>query len=551
MPTHVDVRLVPAAVTAWIITAISLNVTRWWSQTLLALFLTGLVLHLLATGSRRIRPDLGTVGEKPQPRVRSEFGYLSDLRAVVTRFGSHILIICLVSTVCLGSALVQGREVVERSNPASGKMQSAAVALTLKITSEPKRDSEKRRWSALAEVQESWDGPRTIRVFARGDAQPPWQSTVRASGKTTDPFGGVLGFSASSVSVTQPSPWWVGWSHKVRAALVAACEGLSEQGRGLVPGISIGDTSALDPDLEQAMTRSGLTHLTAVSGSHFAILGALAWSILGLMKVPVRARAITMGLIFMTLVVLVRPEPSVIRAAVMAGIGLLGVLLNRRSSAIPTLAASILALVLIQPELSISLGFTLSVVATAGIVLLSPRIESRLGFLPAPIRMPVAVAVAAQLPCAPVIVLVDPHVAVWAIPANVIAGLAVAPATVLGALTTLLAVPLPDVAVSVAHAASVATWWIAKAATVCAGLPGAQIPWLSGLGGVLALTAVSVAGYAGWHFAPDARWLVRRTLRDWKRNRCAGRNPAKRAGDTELSLPSGSTQLRVRGKVRR
>ena len=57
----------------------------------------------------------------------------------------------------------------------------------------------------------------------------------------------------------------------------AATDGLPADARGLLPGLVLGDTSRTLPDLDEAMLATGMTHLSAVSGSNVAIVLAAAW----------------------------------------------------------------------------------------------------------------------------------------------------------------------------------------------------------------------------------------------------------------------------------
>ena len=88
----------------------------------------------------------------------------------------------------------------------------------------------------------------------------------------------------------------------------------------VMPGLVVGDTSAQTPELEQAMRDSGLAHLTAVSGGNVAVVIALVVVVgraAGLRRG--RTRLVVVGLAVAAYVVIARPEPSVVRAAAMAG----------------------------------------------------------------------------------------------------------------------------------------------------------------------------------------------------------------------------------------
>ena len=290
----------------------------------------------------------------------------------------------------------------------------------------------------------------------------------------------------------------------IRDELLVVTEDLSPQGRGLVPGVAIGDTSRIEPDLDQALLTTSLTHVTAVSGGHFAIIVATITALCAMARAPRLVRALATAVVMSGFVTLVHPEPSVLRAAAMGAVGLVAIVLGRPSRALPALGATVIVLLVADPWLARSYGFALSTAATAGLVLgtqpIARRLEPWLGKVGA---FALAVPVAAQLGCAPIIVLLDPSVALYSVPANLVAAPALAPATILGVLAALLAPLWPVGAFAVGWLASCATWWIATVAELFASLPGARLPWLPGTTGAVLLAVITVLALL---FA--ARWRL-------------------------------------------
>lgn len=281
---------------------------------------------------------------------------------------------------------------------------------------------------------------------------------------------------------------------EVRVALRSVTEPLAPDPRGLVPGIAVGDTSGMPADLTAAMKVAGLTHITAVSGAHFAIIGAAVLVLTGVVGLPRRVRIAVVATAMGGFVVLVHAEPSVLRAAVMGALGIAGMLLGRPARALSALGATVIVLVVADPWLARSFGFALSVLATAGIVLLTGPIARGPGRrLPREVAHAIAVPLAAQLVCAPVIVLLSPTLATYAVPANLAAAPALVPATVAGALAALVAPWWEPGGVVLAQVAGWAAWWIAEVARHSAALPGSQLPWLGGPGGAGLLAAVTIA----------------------------------------------------------
>ncbi|MEU4362955.1 ComEC/Rec2 family competence protein [Promicromonospora sp. NPDC023987] len=293
-----------------------------------------------------------------------------------------------------------------------------------------------------------------------------------------------------------------------RTALLDVTDPLPAQARGLVPGAAIGDTTRLPEDLAEEMRATGLTHITAVSGGHFAVVVAVLTLLCSLARLPRPARVALVALASLTFVALVRPEPAVLRAAVMAAFALTGVAIGRPAQSVPALAASVVGLLVVDPWLARSFGFVLSAAATAGLVLLAAPLAARLApWTGDAAAFALAVPLAAQAACGPVLVLLDPTVSTVSVLANLLAAPALVPATVLGLVTTILAPGLPTLAGLVAWAASAATWWIAGVAHWCAALPGALVPWPGGPQGALLLGALTaVVLWAVLRRAPRRGW---------------------------------------------
>ncbi|MBZ2195197.1 ComEC/Rec2 family competence protein [Occultella gossypii] len=323
----------------------------------------------------------------------------------------------------------------------------------------------------------------------------PVGGRIRAEARlaATDPgdSAALLVIADGAVETERGPPWWQARVGDLRAGLVTASAGLAPQARGLVPGITVGDVRALPATLEEDLRTVALTHVTAVSGAHVAIiLGAV---MLAVWWAPPWLRVGVGAATLLAFVALVYPSGSVLRAATMGSVMLLGLALRRPRAALPALWVAILALLVADPWISRSYGFVLSAVATAGLLLGAGPIAGVLGrYLPRPLALGVAVPLAAQAACAPIIVLLQPGVAMYAVPANLLAAPAVPPATVLGVLATLIAPVSPDLAAVLASWAGWCTAWIAAVATSTAALPLATVPWPGGVGGALLLAVLTV-----------------------------------------------------------
>jgi competence protein ComEC len=296
-------------------------------------------------------------------------------------------------------------------------------------------------------------------------------------------------------TVTEGPSWLQRVAADLRGGLRRAVAPLPPDERGLLPGLVVGDVSRVPPDLSDDFRTVGLTHLVAVSGTNVAVVLGAVLLLCVRMGVPLRLRPPLALLALCGFVVLVRPSPSVLRAAVMGGIGLLALTTGRRRSTMPALSAAVIVLVLVSPDLAVSAGFALSVLATGGLVVLAPGWRDRLATrLPGGLAEAVAIPAAAQLACGPVIVAVSGQLGLLSVPANLLAVPAVAPATILGLGAALAAPVSAPLATGLAWAAWLPTTWLVRVSRYGAAMPGAALPWKSGTTGALLLIALTLAG---------------------------------------------------------
>ena len=293
----------------------------------------------------------------------------------------------------------------------------------------------------------------------------------------------------------------------LRRALVAATAGLPAPGAGLVPGLAVGDTSAVSAELDAAMKSSSLSHLTAVSGANCALVVGLAFGAAAMAGASRRVRVLVGMAALGGFVLLVTPEPSVVRAAVMAGVAMLGVLLGRTGVGMAVLSLAVAVLLIADPWLAPSLGFALSTVATASLLLFARPLAAGLErWMPRALALALSVPLSAQLACGPLLVLIAPSVPVYGVLANLLAGPVAPVATLLG-LAACVSAPLPWLQSGLTAIAWVPATWVAGTATTFSALPGEQLPWAEGWLGAAALLATGLA--IGVLIAVDgarARW---------------------------------------------
>src|SRR5690625_5945894 len=95
---------------------------------------------------------------------------------------------------------------------------------------------------------------------------------------------------------------------------------------------------------------------------------------------------------------------------------------GRRSRSISALAVAVIFLLFFDPWLSRNIAFCLSLLSTAAIVLSAGPVGQWLErWLPKPLALGLAVSASAQIACIPVLLLIDPRLTMYSLPANVIA----------------------------------------------------------------------------------------------------------------------------------
>ncbi|WP_055475494.1 ComEC/Rec2 family competence protein [Gordonia sp. HS-NH1] len=262
-----------------------------------------------------------------------------------------------------------------------------------------------------------------------------------------------------------------------------AARGLDADAAGLLPGLVLGDESSLDDGLRDDFRDAGLSHLTAVSGSNFAIVCGAALLVVRSVGVPPRAAAIVGLVVIVGFVVLVRPSPSVLRAALMGAVGVLALFASRRAQAVPALGAAVVGGLLWWPELALQPGFALSVAATGAIVVWAPRLRDRLREWRCPpgVAEVIAMAVTAQVVTAPIVVVVTGTFSVVGIVANLLVAPVVAVISVIGTLAALIgAIGPPDgpgalVGELLVRALAPELWWMVACARTLGGVSWASV----------------------------------------------------------------------------
>ncbi|GGX00807.1 ComEC/Rec2 family competence protein [Streptomyces chryseus] len=528
-----DLRLVPPALAAWAAAALAVGATGRWAAGF-AVVCVGMAAGLLAMRASR-RGGRATAAARG-PGVTAVAAGLLCAAAGATSAGLH------------AADLHRG--------PVPGLAHEYAhVTTELTVTSDARATRPRVRGDHTlprslvlnAEITRVTRGagpgrastdvrtPVLVVVRGRGPAAGAWQRLLPSTGLRlaaplappmegggSDRIAAVLRVpDGERPEVVRPPTAVQRTAGELRAGLREATDGLAPDARALLPGLVVGDTSRVPPELQEAFEATDLTHLLAVSGSNLTIILVLLIGPPGTalraergglaprLGIPLRATALLGGVLTLAFVVVCRPEPSVLRAAACGLITLLAIGTGRRRQLIPALAAAVLLLVLYDPWLARSYGFVLSVLATGALLTIGPRWSAALRRRGVPPRLAevLAAAAAAQAVCAPVVAMMAARVSLVAIPCNLLAEFAVAPATVLG-FAALAAAPMAmSIAELLARCAGWPVGWIASIARSGAALPGAEIDWPGGWRGGLLLAALTVVAVAVARRIPHRPWL--------------------------------------------
>lgn len=280
-------------------------------------------------------------------------------------------------------------------------------------------------------------------------------------------------------------------SSAIRQSFQSSAKTIGGPSGALIPGLVIGDTTLESNSFVTKMRRVGLTHLTAVSGENFAIVAAfILWLAQWFIR-KVKLRVAFTAIFLFGFIFLVRPSPSVMRATVMSAVILIAKARGIRSSPVPSLGLAISLLLLIDPFQAIDPGFALSVGATAGILLLAPKVGEFIDRNTKHKKLSevLAIPISATIMCTPVIIAISGIFSLVSIPANLLAAPVVAPITIVGFVAALVSPFMPGISHALLVLVNPFSLVITKIADYGSGFPVLKLP-KSFLGAGLVLTLI-------------------------------------------------------------
>ncbi|HUP83990.1 MAG TPA: DNA internalization-related competence protein ComEC/Rec2 [Candidatus Limnocylindria bacterium] len=258
---------------------------------------------------------------------------------------------------------------------------------------------------------------------------------------------------------------------------------LPEPQAGLATAMAIGLRDLVPREVAADFRAAGLSHVVAISGWHITLIGGIAAGLLG--ALTRRRRSAVVLLVIAAYAILAGASPSILRAAVMAGVVLVARESGRRGGAQAGLSLTVVALLLIEPATIADAGFQLSAVATAGLLAWASRLRdclaSRLpNATPAWLLEALGVSLAAQAATLPLTLIDFERVSLVAPLANLLIAPLVAPSmllTVIGVLVgTLIGLGVPGLVFApLILVCALGIGAMVQIAHFCAGLPFATL----------------------------------------------------------------------------
>lgn len=287
-------------------------------------------------------------------------------------------------------------------------------------------------------------------------------------------------------------------ANRIRQVLTRSADSMSASEASLFLGLIIGDDRNQPQSMRDAFRAAGLSHLVAVSGQNVAFVLIALSPLLRRLGTWWRFTA-TIGALGW-FVVLTRIEPSVLRAGMMAALAAFGFARGLDVSPKRMLSWAVICLVIIDPMLAWSIGFAMSVGATAGLIVIAPWLTRFLdtGRWPKWFIQPLAATLGAQLGVMPISAVVFHNAPVVGVIANLLAVPVAGFIMLVGLPLGLISAVLPDQLIGVVmlplELAVRWVWWVAVVTEKMA-FHG----WVN-IAGWLALAAVGMERWRRSHF---------------------------------------------------
>lgn len=191
--------------------------------------------------------------------------------------------------------------------------------------------------------------------------------------------------------------------YKTRKRIIETYQkSLPEPHASLVAGVTIGSKSSLPKAFWESLKKTGTAHVVVASGMNVTLVAGFLIGIL-ILFLP-RRKAIPLALSGVWIYSLLSGfDAPIVRAAIMGSIAFMAQGLGRLYVAWRALFLSAAAMLIIRPDWITDLGFILSFVATASLMLFERKIARLIHFVPGIFREGLSTSLAAQVGVAPIL----------------------------------------------------------------------------------------------------------------------------------------------------
>ena len=170
-------------------------------------------------------------------------------------------------------------------------------------------------------------------------------------------------------------------AHRMQGRLsdLFVASGMSGREYDIVRAILLGDDDTMEPELKAAYAAAGVSHILCVSGMHVGVIFLILNFLLhpfDLFKSTRIIKALLLLLVIWLYAHITGLSPSVMRSATMFMFVTLGQLMQRNTNVFHSILASLWVLLTFNPLLLFEVGFQLSYLAVASIVLIQPMLAS-------------------------------------------------------------------------------------------------------------------------------------------------------------------------------
>ncbi len=283
-------------------------------------------------------------------------------------------------------------------------------------------------------------------------------------------FAGMQGLEVINYDRSKPRwGWWQLRQRVVRSIL----RGLGSPKGQLVSSMVLGRKAVdLPVDIRDRFIEAGLAHVLAASGFHVSLLLGLV------LRFTTRFSAksqLTIGMATLCLYLgLTGVQPSVLRACLMGSAVLIAYSKSTKVKPLGSLLLIGTIILLLNPLYINDLGFQLSFLATFGLIVTLPGLQTKLDWLPPTIATLIAVPVAASIWVLPLLSYVFNSVATYSVAINIICTPLIFIISLGGMISAIASLILPILGSAIAWLLFYPTSLLMAIVNFCTNLPGSS-----------------------------------------------------------------------------